>query len=109
MKQRPTATVRHTKFKKKRTFERNQRRFSAFFLSFFLVVCRLDCSLAIFMLGSSGLAEELLLAVVCMVLFESSGLDDDDDEELPSDDEEDVDVRLEEVMLEEDVGLSLWY
>ena len=56
------------------------------------------------MLGSSEfeLFDELLLAVVCIVLFESSGLD----EEFARDDDEDVDVRLDDV---EDVGLSLWY
>lgn len=76
---------------------------SAFFLSFFLELCRLDCNLAIFILGSSEFDEELLLAVVCIVLFESSGLDD----ELSNDEEDDDDVRVEDVRLDDEVGLSL--
>ena len=72
-------------------------------MSFFLELCKLDCSFAIFIFGSSEFDEELLLAVVCIVLFESSGLDD----ALNNDEDDEDDVRLDEVRLEEDVGLSL--
>ena len=76
---------------------------SAFFLSFFLELCRLDCNFAIFILGSSEFDDELLLAVVCIVLFESSGLD----EELSNEEDDEEDVRVDDVRLDDEVGLSL--
>ena len=72
-------------------------------MSFFLELCRLDCNLAIFILGSSEFDDELLLAVVCIVLFESSGLD----EELSNEEEDEEDVRVDDVRLDDEVGLSL--
>ena len=72
-------------------------------MSFFLELCRLDCNFAIFILGSSEFDDELLLAVVCIVLFESSGLD----EELSNEEEDEEDVRVDDVRLDDEVGLSL--
>jgi hypothetical protein len=54
-------------------------------------------------LGSSEFDDELLLAVVCIVLFESSGLD----EELSNEEEDEEDVRVDDVRLDDEVGLSL--
>ena len=72
-------------------------------MSFFLELCRLDCNFAIFILGSSEFDDELLLAVVCIVLFESSGLD----EELSSEEDDEDVVRVDDVRLDDEVGLSL--